>query len=291
MKKLILLLGTLTLVLSMIMVTSLPALAAKPADNLAGAQKIAWNLSGAVMPVPPYGLHDIAVSDTASKLIVNQPNGKTLVTITGAMSGLHANTVYTVYLSNGYTPYVDTGWSVTGQWDANFVATIGAIGTYPHHMTLTQAGGALTGDGYYIPATQYTWVIDSGSVTGNHVVFHLHYTGGHPATWTTDVDAYIQNDGSLQGTWIDSDGNSGTMTSYSGLATKTHTGDSWWPGFFTSTVPAFTFTTDASGAGSWHINLTAADFPTGGPSYQLSVWINEAGGTVLISNTLSVTKR
>ncbi len=77
---------------SMVMAISIPAFAAKPAGNLAGAVKIPWNLSGAVMPVPPWGLSDIAGSEAASKLIVNQPLGTTQVTITGAMNGLAPNT-------------------------------------------------------------------------------------------------------------------------------------------------------------------------------------------------------
>ncbi len=69
--------------------------------NLAGAVKVPWNLSGNVMPIPPYSYYDIPGSDTASKLIVNQPNGNTEVTITGVMNGLESNTTYTVILSTG----------------------------------------------------------------------------------------------------------------------------------------------------------------------------------------------
>ena len=43
-----------------------PAFAVKPES---AAQFIDWNLSGDVMPVPPWGLADIPGSDTASKLI------------------------------------------------------------------------------------------------------------------------------------------------------------------------------------------------------------------------------
>ena len=78
----------------------------KPIGNLAGAQEVPWNLSSDVMPVPPWGLSDIDGSDTASKLIVNQPNGNTEVVITGAMNGLNPNTVYTVYPSNGWSTSV-----------------------------------------------------------------------------------------------------------------------------------------------------------------------------------------
>jgi len=150
-----------------LLVTPGTVFAAKPAGNLAGAIKVPWNLSADVMPVPPYGSRDIPGSDTASKLVVNQPNGATEVTITGAMNGLNPNTTYTVYLSKGYVP-----------------------------------------------------------MTG-------------------------------------------------------------WPGLFTSTVPAFTFVTDAYGAGSWHVNLRDANFPGSG-THTLSVWINEAGYTMLISGNFEV---
>ena len=49
------------------------------------------------------------------------------------------------------------------------------------------------------------------------------------------------------------------------------TGDAGWPGLFTITVQPFTFTTDACGAGSWHVNLRADDLNAG--SNNLSVWV------------------
>ena len=287
MKKLIILLGTLTLVLSMLMVTSLPVLAAKPVDNLAGAQKVAWNLSAKVMPVPPYGSSDITGSDTASKLIFNQPNGKTVVTITGAMSGLHPNTVYTVYLSKGYTPYVFTGWNIVGSWV--FRAEYGSS-TYDHDIFITSqnSNGDFSGTGGYPAGGPYQI---TETITGNinvmtgAITIHGVYNNGY----TYDITASVASDGTISGTW----GNAGQgyghpYYSTSGTAVKTHTGDSGWPGLFTSTVQPFTFTTDANGAGSWHVNLTAADFPGKG-TYQLSIWINEAGATMLISDTFSVT--
>jgi hypothetical protein len=287
MKKLIILLGTLTMVLSMLMVTSLPALAAKPADNLAGAQKVAWNLSAKVMPVPPYGLSDITGSDTASKLIVNRPNGKTVATITGAMNGLDSNTTYTVFLSNGYTPYVDTGWNIAGSWvfRAEYYG-----GTYDHDITITSqnSNGDFSGTGGYPAGGPYSI---TETITGNinvmtgAITIHGVYNNGY----TYDITASVASDGTISGTW----GNAGQgyghlYYSMSGQAVKTHIGSAGWTGLFTSTVQPFTFTTDASGAGSWHVNLTAADFPGKG-TYQLSVWINGAGGTMLISDTFSVT--
>jgi hypothetical protein len=154
-------------------------------------------------------------------------------------------------------------------------------------MDVNQAtDGNLTGTGYYIPATQYTWVIDSGLVTGNHVVFDLHYTGGHETTWTTHVDANVQSNGSLLGTWFDNQGNSGPVTSYSGLAIATYTGSTGWPGLFSSNVQPFTFTTNRNGVGNWHLNLGKGDFPGPG-TYALSIWIN-GGATILVSDNFTL---
>jgi len=146
-----------TVVLTMALVAS--ALAVKPAANLAGNVKVPWNLSADVMPDPPYGSIDIPGSDTASKLNVNQPNGSTEVTITGAMNGLVADTTYSVYLSKGYI--VDTTWPGlftstvptftfttdefgAGSWhinmrDSDFVAP----GSYDLSVWINAAGGTL----------------------------------------------------------------------------------------------------------------------------------------------------
>jgi len=289
-KKRIFIIAIAAMLISALIVPATTALAAKPAGNLASAQKVAWNLSAAVMPVPPYGSRDIPGSDTASKLIVNQPNGVTEVTITGAMNGLNPNTTYTVYLSKGYTPYVFTGWSVTGSWNFDLVSTKWP-GTYSKTMTITQgSGGHFTGSGGNVPPG-YTWSVD-GYVTGNNVTFNLAYNApmaGYVATF----EGVINADGTMQGTWSDNwYSDSGPWHTTSGSAVKTHTGDIGWPGLFTGTVQPFTFVTDEYGAGSWHINLTDADLPAGptGTIYNLSVWINEAGATMLISDTFPVTK-
>ena len=39
----------------LVSIVGISVLAAKPATNQAGAQKVTWNLSADVMPVPPYG--------------------------------------------------------------------------------------------------------------------------------------------------------------------------------------------------------------------------------------------
>mgnify|MGYP001768376835 CR=1 FL=1 len=110
--------------------------AVKPEGNLAGAVNVDWNLSADVAPVPPYGSRDIPGSDTASKLIVNQPNGNNEVVITGVMKDLHSNTTYTVYMSKGYTP--------KSSWPGLFTQTIPPFtfvtdeyGTASWHLNLT----------------------------------------------------------------------------------------------------------------------------------------------------------
>ena len=271
------------IMLSLVCVT--PVLAAKPANNLAGAVKYPWYLSGEVMAVPPYGCRDIPGSDTASKLIVNQPNGMVEVTITGAMNGLHPDTVYTVYLSGPWTR--DTKrWNLVGDWTLRFVYG----GNYDHDMTVTLqedpvcgVGSAFEGFGIFVPDTLYTWTV-TGTVAGNAVSFHILYTGTN-AGYYVDAVGTIADDGTMSGTWSNPS-QSGTWSSTAGHATPTPIG-SGWPGLFTSTVPPFTFATDMYGEGSWHVNLRAEDFQ-GEPPYSLSVWINEAGGTMLISDNFDV---
>ena len=92
-----------SVILSLILVVVFTGkvLADKPDGNINGGQKVNWNLSGAVMPVPPYGSADITGSDTASKLTVGQPRCDEKAEINGEMKGFTPNTTYTVYLSKG----------------------------------------------------------------------------------------------------------------------------------------------------------------------------------------------
>ena len=263
--------------------TAIPVFAVKPTGNLASAVEVPWNLSAAVMPVPPYGSFDILGSDTASKLIVNQPNGNTEVTITGVMNGLNPNTTYTVYLSNGYTPYVFTEWNVTG----TFVINVEYLGVdYPETLILTQSGTNITGVSLdTIPPASY-FAVDSGTVIGDTITINAHKGG-----LLIQMVGTIAPDGSISGTWGDvppTGSRTGTWATTSGAAVNHHTGDVTWPGLFTPTVQPFTFTTDEFGAGSWHVNMRDTDFPGTG-IYDLSVWIN-GGGTLLISNVFQVTK-
>ena len=272
------------LALLMVFVFTGTAFAVKPTGNLAGAEKVSWNLSANVMPVPPYGSVDIPGSDTASKLIINQPNGNTEVVITGAMNGLTPNTTYTVYLSKGYTPYVFTGWNVTG----SYVIDLEYNGlNYVEYLELSQTEDDITGVSLALANNASPWTIESGSVVGNAVNFRAHYNDN--SSMLVDLWATIASDGSMSGGWADVGGlsRSGTWSTTTGTATN-HTGDTGWSGLFTSTVPKFTFTTDEFGAGSWHVNLRDSDFSGPVPAtHTLSVWIN-AGGTMLISDNFEV---
>ena len=263
----------------------IPAQAVKPTGNLASAKTILWNLSGAVMPVPPYGSGDIVGSDTASKLIVNQPNGNTEVTLTGVMNGLHPNTIYTVWLGQGYTPYVFTGWSVVGTWviRLHYGASI-----YVHDIEITvQNDGTFSGIGGY-PAGGYPYnypyhetITGTINVMTGAVTIHSEYEN----TYFLDATGTIAADGTMSGTWHGSGQPTYAWESISGAATKTHTGDTWYPGWYTPYTP-FTFVTDENGAGSWHVNLHDSDF-TGPNTYSMSVWINESG-TILVSDSFDV---
>jgi hypothetical protein len=263
---------------------------AKQKPNQAGAEKIGWNLSGAVMPVPPYGAGDIAGSDTASKLIVNRPNGNTWVTLTGIMRGLAPSTAYTVFISGGYTPAVRAGWSVAGSYTIDLWET--GAGRYTEYLVLTQSGSTITGT--YLALDEFgtvsRWNIDTGAVTGDQLTFGA-YRDGNPGM-RADFSATIAADGSLTGgIWADASagGRSGTWSSTAGHATMTYTGSTGWPGLFSAGVQPFTFKTSASGNGTWHMNLKKAVLPDTG-THTISVWVNGPAGTVLISNTFNVVR-
>ena len=250
-------------------------------EGLGGAQTYAWYLSADVMPVPPYGSGDIEGSDTASKLIVNQPNGAVEVTVTGVMNGLAPNTTYTVYLSKEYIKY--TPFNIEGiyKWLV--------LSTYEHDMiidtqnpdgTFSGTGGYPAGSSPYTSSGQTPETI-TGQVMGNQIdiTFTTTYLGPYNPGYTVTVSGTIDLDGSMSGNspweWHTTDGNV-TLAS----------GSTGWPGLFTSTVQPFTFVTDADGSGSWHINLRDIDFDEGPGDYTLSVWINN--GTILISDNFQV---
>jgi hypothetical protein len=239
----------------------LPVSAARAPTNYAGADKVAWHASAEVMPVPPYGSVDIPGAATASKLIVNEPNGNTQVTLTGVMKGLAPNTQYTVYISNGYTPYDVTGWNVQGSFMVD-VEYLG--GHYPENMVLTQSGSAITGTS--LGGGPYpVFTIVTGTVDGNKIYFDMTLGG-----LTTRLNGTIAPDGSMSGTWADIVGGSrtGAWATTSGHAVATYTGDLGWPGMFLSTTPMW----DVSG--NWV--LSCLDYYN--HTYMISM--NQVGGVV-----------
>jgi len=273
-----------TVLLTMMFLAVAPVLAVKPTGNLASAEKVLWNLSAEVMKVPPYGSRDIPGSDDASKLIVNRPNGEVEVTITGAMNGLHPCTTYTVYLSHGYTLTYER-WSLVGTWqiESDYLGS-----KYMHDVFITSEtdttfsghGGWPSGASYYT----YTYPV-VGTKSGNGVTIQMVWSYIE-VSYTAVLSGIIADDGTLSGIWT-GPGQTGTWRSTAGEAIFQGMVGTGWSGLFTSTVPPFTFTTDEYGAGSWHINLRDSDF-LGSGTYALSVWINEAGGTMLISDNFSV---
>jgi hypothetical protein len=267
------------IVVALLLIT-IPAMAVKPSGNLASASKIPWHLSGAVMPVAPngeYGTIDIPGSDIVSKLIVSQPNGNTEVTITGVMNGLNPSTTYTVDLSNGYTPY--TPISVLGTW--KWVA----MGIYTHDLIIDKQNpdGSFSGYGglWAGEIPYYASHIINGEIVGNQVTLRFTVTCGDYVYLET-LHGTINPDGSMSGNspW--------SWQSYEGGAIPA-SGSTTWPGLFTSTVPEFTFITDASGSGSWHINLRDSDF-SGTGTFPLSIWINGDDKTLLISDNFYVVR-
>ena len=117
-------------------------------------------------------------------------------------------------------------WDISGTWTAihEFSGN-----TYPHTNNIVQApDGTLTGSGGW-DGTQNgnpisapnTWVITSGSsVSGNNVHFNYTYTSVETCAVDGYVDATINPDGSMTGTWHDdcNGGRTGTWTVVAGTA-------------------------------------------------------------------------
>ena len=250
-------------------------------EGLGGAQTYAWHLSKDVMPSPPYGLSDIPGSDTASKLIVNQPNGAVEVTITGAMNVLDPNTTYTVFLSKEYTENIPFNIVGVYKWGVidRLVKHDMIINIQNPDGTFSGTGGYPAGSSPYTLPGQTSETITGQVIMGDqiNITFTTTYSGPLNQGYILTVLGTIAPDGSMSGTNM-----SGTWEWNTTFGNVT-----LWPVLFTENIPAFTFTTDDSGSGSWHINLRDSDF-TGPGSYTLSVWIDGAGKTILISDNFSV---
>lgn len=114
-------------------------------------------------------------------------------------------------------------WDVTG----SYVFSFEYGGSYLHDVTLTQDGlGNLTGSGGH-PAGGphvYTWVLTSGSVSGNAIIFTADYTASADAVTpqtTMTVVGTIAPNGTMSGTWSDNYQGSvrnGTWSTTNGVA-------------------------------------------------------------------------
>ncbi len=117
-----------------------------------------------------------------------------------------------------------TTWNTTG----NYVFTFNYLGSdYAHDVSLVQSGSDnLTGNGGNPAGGShvYTWVLDSGTVSGNVVDFYAHYTASADAVsplTTMHVMGSVALNGTMSGTWTDNyqNGNrSGTWRSTTGNA-------------------------------------------------------------------------
>ncbi len=97
-------------------------------------------------------------------------------------------------------------WDVSGDWDVAFEY---GGSEYVHDLSLTQAAnGTLTGAGGYPANAAHTfdWVLTSGSVSDDTIVFTADYTAGDGALdplTTLNASGTIAGDGSMSGTWSD----------------------------------------------------------------------------------------
>jgi len=239
----------------------------KQYGNEEGAIKVNWVYSASAIR-----------AFTASRLILNRPNGHTVATITGIMRGLKPSTTYTVRITDGFVTV--TGWSLTGTWTRNVVYS-GT--TYTHSYTTTQSGNTYTGTGRK-PATGTIEATESvtGTVTGNHLTFHSTYLTGDPG-YTQDAVGTIAPDGSISGTWTDSDGRSGAWTSLAGSAkpTGTTTATNYL------TVPTVTFKTNSAGNANFHINLHRDDLSSDS-EHNITLRIREGDYMILISDPITL---
>ncbi len=114
-------------------------------------------------------------------------------------------------------------------WDAtgSYVVNMEYLGNqYPHDMTLTQNNvGGLTGNGGSPAGSNvYTWVITSGTVSGNSIDFLANYTATADAVTPQTVlhiMGTVAGDGTISGTWSDNyqgGSRSGALTTVSGKA-------------------------------------------------------------------------
>jgi hypothetical protein len=94
-------------------------------------------------------------------------------------------------------------WNVSGNYEVTFFLT-GDTTPYTHHVTLSQTGITVTGDGGYpaIGSESHHWNITSGTVTTNTINLTANYDLGAVGT-TMSMTGTIASDGTVTGTWSD----------------------------------------------------------------------------------------
>ena len=107
-------------------------------------------------------------------------------------------------------------WSLVGDWEITaYVGDWGSGPSYIHGMTITD--DSFSGLDYYPPeSTDATGEI-TGTVTGNHVVWTNETLGG--SSYVADIDGTIADNGTMSGTWFDSNNLLGDWKSTDGEAT------------------------------------------------------------------------
>ena len=156
-------------------------------------------------------------------------------------------------------------WNATG----NYVVNLNYQSVnYPHDMSLTQNGlGNLTGSGGNPSGGPhvYTWVLTSGSVSGNTIDFMANYTAAADAVTpltTMHVIGTIGAGGTMSGTWSDNyqgGTRTGTWTTTSGAATAITSAS-------VTTNPATAITTTNA-----TLNVTNGSSAAGGHSFWVSL--------------------
>jgi len=104
-------------------------------------------------------------------------------------------------------------WNVEGVTSFDFTLNGDPVpGThYVHHVSLTQVGTTVTGDGGYPvtgPPDAYHWNITSGSNSGNTLALTMTYDVGVPGV-VMHMNGTIAANGSISGTWDDNAGAGG----------------------------------------------------------------------------------
>lgn len=108
-----------------------------------------------------------------------------------------------------FTYHVQGDCNLVGNWDHQ--AVFGST-TYYHDMTITtqDSGGAFSGTGGFPAGGSYSinWTV-SGTVSNGNVVLNITYPSGY---WAVNTGTIAPDCNSMSGTWIDSNGKTGTWS-------------------------------------------------------------------------------